>query len=274
MGRCFRERGGRIHLYKQIKAVIADMDGVLWRGSEPLPGLTEYFDFLFERQLEFALATNNSRNTPADYVNKLAALGVDGVQPRHIVTSGTATVSALKNQYPAGTGIYVIGGDGLKQLLIKAGFELVEREAELVVCGIDFDLTYNKVKTATLLIRAGARFIGTNPDSSFPSPEGLVPGAGSILALLESAAGQKPTIIGKPERGMFDAALRQLGTSAEETLMIGDRIGTDIAGAKALGIKTALVMTGVETEASLRASEVQPDAVFAGLPELLEALRV
>ena len=260
-------------MYQDIRAVIADMDGVLWRGSEPLPGLHEFFRFLFERRLEFALATNNSRNTPVDYVNKLAVLGVHGIEPRHIVTSGTATVSALKAEYPAGTGIYVVGGDGLKQLLIKAGFKLVEREAELVVCGIDFDLTYNKVKTATLLIRSGARFIGTNPDSSFPSPEGLVPGAGSILALLKSASGHKPTIIGKPARGMFEAALRTVGTRPNETLMIGDRIGTDIAGAQALGIRTALVMTGVETAASLPASAVQPDAVFAGLPELVAALR-
>ncbi len=258
---------------KQIKAIIADMDGVLWRGSQPLPGLTEFFDFLFERRMDFALATNNSRNTPSDYVTKLAALGVPGIEPRHIVTSGTATVSALRAEYRAGTGVYVVGGDGLKQLLIKAGFELVERDAELVVCGIDFDLTYSKVKTATLLIRSGARFIGTNPDSSFPSPEGLVPGAGSLLALIESASGVKPTIIGKPARGMFKAALRQLDAVAEETLMIGDRIGTDIAGASALGIKTALVLTGVETDASLRESEVQPDAVFAGLPELVAALR-
>ena len=260
-------------MYKGIRAIISDMDGVLWRGSQALPGMSAFFDCLFERRLDYVLATNNSRNTPADYVNKLSAMGVTGIEQRHIVTSGTATVSTLQAQYPPGTRIFVVGGDGLKQLLIKAGFQLVEQDAELVVCGIDFDLTYNKVKTATLLIRQGARFIGTNPDSSFPSPEGLVPGAGSILALIESASGQAPTIIGKPARGMFDAALRQLGSSPGETLMIGDRIGTDIAGAQALGIRTALVMTGVETEASLRASEVQPDAVFAGLPELIAALR-
>ena len=155
MGRCFREREGPIHLYKNIKAIISDMDGVLWRGSQALPGMSEFFDCLFERRLDFVLATNNSRNTPADYVNKLAAMGVTGIEPRHIVTSGTATVSTLQAQYPPGTRIFVVGGDGLKQLLIKAGFQLVEQDAELVVCGIDFDLTYNKVKTATLLIQAG-----------------------------------------------------------------------------------------------------------------------
>ena len=260
-------------MLEQIEAVICDMDGVLWRGSQALPGLRPLFEFLFSREIDFVLATNNSRNTPADYVHKLAGMGVAGIQPHHIVTSGTATVSYLKTQYPSGAPMYVIGGDGLKQMLGQAGFKLVDKKAEAVVCGIDFDLTYNKVRTATLLIRSGARFIGTNPDSSFPSPEGLLPGAGSILAMIASASGQTPTVIGKPEPGMFDAAICQLGACPDHTLMIGDRIGTDIVGAQPLGIKTALVMTGVENEESLKSSEVQPDAVFAGLPELIEALR-
>ncbi len=256
----------------QIKAIISDMDGVLWRGSQALPGMRDFFDLLFERELDFVLATNNSSRTQGDYVDKLASMGVAGVQPRHIVTSGTATVSYLGTRYPVGTRMHVLGGAGLKRMLSEAGFKLVDVCAEAVVCGIDFDLTYEKARTATLLIRAGARFIGTNPDPSFPAPEGLVPGAGSIIALIEAATGQSPTIIGKPERGMFDAALGQLDACPEETLMIGDRIGTDIAGAQALGIKTALVMTGVETAESLGQSEVQPDMVFAGLPELIEAL--
>ena len=252
-------------MFDKISAVISDMDGVLWRGSQPLPGLNALFDLFAEREIDFVLATNNSRNTPADYVQKLTGMGVSGIQPRHIVTSGTATTDYLKARFPSGTRMFVVGGDGLKQLLIHAGFVLVEQYAEVVVCGVDFDLTYNRLKTATLLIRSGAHFIGTNPDSSFPSPEGLVPGAGSILALIESASGESPIIIGKPERGMFDAALRQLGTSPCETLMIGDRIGTDIVGSKALGIKTAMVMTGVETEDSLADSEVKPDVGFRRL---------
>lgn len=248
------------------------MDGVLWRGSQALPGMKEFFNLLFERELDFVLATNNSSKTQGDYVDKLASMGVNGVEPRHIVTSGTATVSYLQTRYPAGTRMHVLGGAGLKRMLSEAGFKLVDACADAVVCGIDFDLTYEKARTATLLIRAGARFIGTNPDPSFPAPDGLVPGAGSIIALIEAATGKSPIIIGKPKRGMFDAALRQLEAGPEETLMIGDRIGTDIAGAQALGIRTALVMTGVETEESLRESEVQPDMVFAGLPELIEAL--
>lgn len=256
----------------QIKAIISDMDGVLWRGPQALPGMNELFDLLFERKLDFVLATNNSSRTQQDYVDKLAGMGVSGIKPRHIVTSGTATVSYLNRQLEPGARIHVLGGAGLKRMLKDAGYELVDAGAEAVVCGIDFDLTYEKARTATLLIRSGARFIGTNPDPSFPSPAGLVPGAGSIIALIEAASGQSPTIIGKPERAMFDAALRQLGAPPAETLMIGDRISTDIAGAQALGMKTALVMTGVETEASLQQSKVRPDLVFAGLPALMEAL--
>ena len=229
------------------------------------------FKLLFARRLNFILATNNSRNTPDDYVHKLREMGVNGIDARHILTSGSAAASFLKARYPAGSGIYVIGGDGLKQMLIRAGFSLSERNARAVVCGIDFELTYNKLRAATLLIRGGADFIGTNPDASFPAPEGLVPGAGSIIRLLEAASGQSPTIIGKPQPAIFAAALRQLGCAPSETLMIGDRISTDIAGAQALDIKTALLLTGVETAESSNASAVKPDAVFAGLPELLKA---
>ena len=138
-----------------IGSIICDMDGVLWRGPEKLPGMNALFDFMAGSNLDFALATNNSRNTPRDYIQKLSAMGVSGIEPRQIVTSGTATASYLRAHYAAGTTLYVIGGDGLKQTLVKAGFVLVERDAELVVCGVDFDLTYNRVKTATLLIRAG-----------------------------------------------------------------------------------------------------------------------
>jgi len=260
-------------MLRQIRAIISDMDGVLWRGNEPLPGLQAFFDWLDAAQMDFVLATNNSSRAPRSYVEKLATMGIYGVAPQQILTSGSVTVSRLQADYPDGADVYVVGGAGLVQQLRQAGFRLVESGAQVVVCGIDFELSYSKLKRATLLVRRGARFIGTNPDASFPAPEGLVPGAGSILALLEVATGSAPTVMGKPARAMFDVALQRLQTSPSETLMIGDRISTDIAGAQALGIQTALVMTGVETAQSLRASAVAPDAVFAGLPELLAALR-
>lgn len=247
------------------------MDGVLWRGNEPLPGLIPLFETFQQHAIPYILATNNSRKTQDDYVHKLAGLGVHTVQPHNVITSGTATASYLQAHFPSNSKLFVVGGDGLKQILVHAGFVLVEEDAEVVVVGIDFDLTYNKLRTANLLIRAGATFIGTNPDVSFPSPAGLLPGAGSIVELLRVASDVEPTIIGKPQPAMFESALRTLGVKAEETLMIGDRIGTDIEGAQAVGIRTALVLTGVETEKSLAQSPIQPDMVFAGLPALLSA---
>ncbi len=253
----------------EISSVVMDMDGVLWRGNNPLPGLVPFFEMLRERQLPFVLATNNSRTSPSNYVKKLESKGVPGVKEEQIVTSGTATAGYLRTVYPEGTRIHIVGEDGLCEVLEKAGFSLALHDVQIVVAGIDFEITYDKLRRATLLIRDGAEFIGTNPDVTFPSPEGLVPGTGSILAALQAATDVKPTIIGKPNLPMFETALHQLETSPDSTLMIGDRLGTDILGAQRAGMKTALVLTGVTGRAELAESDVQPDGVYEGLSELV-----
>jgi 4-nitrophenyl phosphatase len=254
--------------FSKIDGVILDMDGVLWRGNTPLPGLAEFFAFIRERGLPFVLATNNSRRSPHEYVGKLEKWGVPQVDSSQVVTSGTATVDYLQLHYPPKSSTFVIGGDGLRDLLAKADFALAENDADIVVVGIDFNLTYEKLRTATLLIRSGAAFIGTNPDVTFPTPEGLAPGAGSILALLESATDVHPIVIGKPERAMFETALHRMGTSPDRTLMIGDRLGTDIVGGNNADLKTVLVMTGVTTPELLSESSIKPTAVFDGLNHL------
>lgn len=254
---------------KHIRAVISDIDGVLWEGSQPLPGIQSLFTFLRDRQIPFALATNNSTNSPANYVQKLAKLGVPDIPEQSIVTSSSATALYLQTRYPAGTRLYMVGMAGLREQLEKAGFVLADEDVQAVVAGGDFEFTYEKAKRATLLIRAGADFIGTNPDVTFPTPEGLVPGAGSILAMIEAAAGKKPLVVGKPEPAMFEAALRILQTLPEETLMIGDRLDTDIAGAHHAGLQTALVLTGITQREDLPNSDTQPDFVFDTLDDLL-----
>lgn len=258
-------------MLNDLKAVILDMDGVLWRGSEPLPGMTDFIAFLRQRDIPFALATNNSSRLPAQYVEKLAGMGVPDMRPEQIVTSGTATVDYLQRTYAPGTRIHVFGMEGLRHLVREGGFVLVDEAPQAVVVGIDFDLHYAAARKAALLIRAGADFIGTNPDRTFPTPDGLVPGTGSLLALLEAATDVTPTIIGKPEPAMFRAALRTLGSDAARTLMIGDRLGTDIAGGKGAGLRTALVLTGVTTRDEAATSPIQPDAMFEDLPHLLRA---
>ncbi len=257
-----------------------DMDGVLWRGDAALPGMLDFITFLRQHQLPFALATNNSSKTPDDYISKLARMGVQDVQAGQIVNSGIATASYLQAHYPAGTRVHVLGMSGLRQVIADAGFALTDpdkpdhdADARVVVSGIDFDLTYEKAQRAALLIRAGADFIGTNGDLTFPTPAGLVPGAGALLAFIEAATDVKPLVIGKPGRAMFEAALQAIGTPAEATLMIGDRLNTDIEGAQNVGMQTALTLTGVTTREQLQQSSIQPDAVFVGLSDLQHALQ-
>jgi 4-nitrophenyl phosphatase len=254
-----------------IKAVASDMDGVLWRGDEPLPGMVTLFQMLRTRGMPFALVTNNSMKTPSDYVAKLAKLGVADVRAEQIITSSTTTLSYLKATYPAGSPMHVLGGDGLRRLIIEGGFKLDDTAPKAVIVGLDTNLTYDKLKRASFLIRAGATFIATNQDDSIPTPEGLAPGAGSIVAALKAATGQQPRVMGKPDAPMFEAALRLMGTAPADTLMIGDRLNTDITGAALLGFKTALVLTGVSTRADAEVNSIKPDGIYADLATLLES---
>jgi len=254
--------------FSGIDGIVSDMDGVLWRGDSALPGLAELFAFARERALPVALATNNSAKSQREYVGKLERLGVAGVRESQIVTSRVATVDYLRRHHPAGSTVYVIGSPGLSEMIAAAGF-VVATAAEIVVVGLDTALTYDKLARAALCIRAGASFIGTNGDVALPGEGGLLPGAGSILAALEAATGVAPTIIGKPQPAMFEAALHVLGTVAERTLMLGDRLATDIAGARRAGLKAALLLTGVTTAADIAASGFTPDATYPDLPALL-----
>jgi 4-nitrophenyl phosphatase len=257
--------------YDEIQGVIADMDGVLWRGDEPLPGMDRFFALMHEAEMPFMLATNNSSKTRTDYINKLAKMGVTTVAESNIVTSGTATVDFLLREYPNGADVQVLGGAGLVQMLTEAGFPLVERGAQVVVVGLDFDVTYDKLKRAVLDIRAGARFIATNPDPTFPSPEGLIPGNGALVAAVQTATDTEPAFMGKPHAPMFETALATMGTDAAHTLMIGDRLNTDIQGGAVLGMQTALLLSGVTTTDDMVNSDVQPTVAYETLLDVVKA---
>lgn len=250
-----------------IQHLIIDMDGVLWRGTQVIPGAPGFIRFLRERGIGFVLATNNSTKTVEQYVDKLAGFGT-AVAPHEIITSAVATADYLAGLAGPGTPVYVIGGNGLRQALAQRGFVLDSRQARFVVVGQDLDLTFEKLRRATLLIRAGAGFIGSNPDKTFPSEEGIIPGAGAILAALETATGVRPVIVGKPEPIMFQQALKRLGGTRDDTAVLGDRLETDILGGQRAGLKTILVLSGVTTEHDLAVSEIKPDWVFWGVDEL------
>jgi 4-nitrophenyl phosphatase len=252
-----------------IRHLIVDMDGVLYRGNEAIPGTAAFLDFLRARGIGFVLATNNSTRTQEQYVDKLAGMGVQ-VHADEILTSALATASYLASIAPAGARLFVVGQDGLWSALREAGFDLVEDEPQYVVAGMDVTACYDRLAEATLHIRAGAQFVGTNPDKTFPAERGIVPGAGSLLAFLEAATGVTPTIIGKPQPAMMEQAIALLDAEPSRTAVLGDRLETDILAGKRAGLGTLLVLSGITDRAMLKTANIQPDLVFEDVAHLHE----
>lgn len=255
-----------------IRHLLIDMDGVMYRGMTAIPGAREFLAFCRERGIPFLLFTNNSSLTPQEYAAKLAGMEIC-VAPEEVFTSSAATAMHLEKVLPLGARVYVIGESGVREALRAAGYVVADGRDDVaaVVVGWDRHLTYQKLKQATLAIRAGAHFIGTNPDKTYPAEEGLVPGNGAILAAIEAATDVAPFIVGKPELPIFRMALDRLGADAAHTAIIGDRPETDILGGQRAGLMTILVLTGVAGERELAASGLAPDWVFADLTALQAA---
>ena len=260
---------------REAKAWILDMDGVLYRGAEVLPGVKELLDALTLRERPVMLATNNSMSTPEAYERKLAAMGLD-IPASAVITSALATRDYLLRTLPEGAGIYVIGMPALREQLFEGTpfhpVQYGEEQPAAVVIGLDLEFTYAKLKAAHEAIQRGALFIATNADSTLPTEAGLVPGAGSIVAALAAATGQRPIVIGKPETPMLEMAMIRMGAQPEETVMLGDRLDTDILAGERAGMPTVLVLTGVSTREDLNSAEALPDVVVSDLPSLVEAL--
>ena len=271
-----------MHTLTDLRAAVIDMDGVLWEGDRALPGLAEFFAALRRRGVPFVLATNNASRTPEQYLAKLAGFGVT-VARDEVLTSAQATALYLLSiaEGHAANGrrprVFAIGDDGVRQALTEAGFDLLglyELGADYVVCGMDRGLSWDKLATASLNIRAGARFVGTNPDRSFPTERGLTHGNGAILAALQTATDVAPIVIGKPEPIMYQQALRRLGADPAHTLAIGDRLDTDILGAIRAGMPSLLVLTGITTAAEAAAAQGTPEAPTWTLPGLADFTRL
>ena len=251
-----------------IRSLLIDMDGVLYRGRTGLPGGPELIAFLRERSIPYLLVTNNSTLTPAQFVSRLGKMGID-VSPDLIMTSGVATSAYLATLAPPGTKVNVVGEAALIKELEGRGFVIAGRDAEYVVCGWDKGINFDKLKTACLAIRDGATFIGTNADKTYPLEKDLIPGAGSILASLIAATDVEPIVVGKPEPIMIEQSLRMLGARPEETAILGDRLDTDILGGHRVGILTIMLLTGISTEAEAAACDAPPDLIFDDLPTLI-----
>jgi 4-nitrophenyl phosphatase len=215
------------------------------------------------------LATNNATGSIEQYLTKVGTFGVH-LQPWQVINSSQAAARYLSRLHPQGGTVYIIGEEGLIQILAQNGFKQSQSKPLAVVVGMDRNLNYQKLAQATLLIRSGVPFIATNTDRTFPIPEGLVPGAGSIVAALEVASDVKALIVGKPAPEMYLAAMERLGTSQRETLVVGDRLETDIAGGQAIGCPTALVLSGVTTEEAARSWSPTPDLIAPDLTSVLD----
>src|SRR5271157_2825210 len=259
-----------MEILAKINHLIIDMDGVLYLGDQPMPRLREFITFLRERPIPFILATNNSTRTPREYADKLARMGVS-VSPEEILVSGQATARYLAREYPRGTRVHVFGMPALKQAFLDEGFILADEDVQLVVASMDRQVTYEKLKRASLLIRSGARFIATNLDPTNPSEEGLIPGTGTMIAALEAASGRKATVIGKPEPIMYQLAMDQMGARPETTAAIGDRADTDILGAKRAGLITLCDLSGSSDRREAEAYKA--DLIFDDIADLLETWR-
>jgi glycerol-1-phosphatase len=254
------------------RGIVLDLDGVVYLGDEAVPAAPAALEGLRGLGVRLAFVTNNSFRPPERVAEKLGRLGVKAAAGE-VLTSAHATVRLLGGEDGLdGTGVLVVGGPGLRQALEDAGARLLNgaawREAEVVAVGFDPDLTYDRVRAAALAIRAGARFVGSNPDNTLPTPEGFWPGAGATLALLRAATGVRPEVAGKPERALFETAAAAIGPGPY--LMVGDRADTDLDGAHRLGWATALVLSGVVTAADLPALAVAPDHLLADVGGLLD----
>ncbi len=272
-----------------ITSLILDMDGVLWRGGEPLGDLPELFARLRALGISFVFVTNNATRTVEDYVERLRRFGVE-VEPWQVLNSALAAAEALRQEFPHGAEVYVFGEKGLKQTLADAGFrianpwdddqqgkagtskQILARGVDAVVAALNRHCNYYSLETAVLLIRRGALFIATNPDRTFPIPEGKAPGAGALVAALEAATDVQARVVGKPQPFLFQLALRRLGSRPDETLVVGDRLETDIAGGQAANCRTALVLSGVTTKEQAMAWEPSPDLIAPDLTAVVNFL--
>src|SRR5579864_6325537 len=239
-----------------IQNYLTDMDGVIVRGPTLIPGAVEFVQRLLARDIPFLILTNNSLYTQRDLQVRLAYMGLE-VPPEAIFTSALATAQFLHSQRPGGRA-YVIGESGLTTALHDIGYIITDQEPEYVVLGETTAYSFERITRAIRFVAAGARFIATNPDVSGPGEGGLVPATGAVAALISAATGVKPYYIGKPNPLMMRTALRTLNAHSEDSVMIGDRMDTDIVAGIESGLRTILVLTGVTSREQVERFPYRP----------------
>jgi NagD protein len=250
-----------------VKHFITDMDGVLIKGQQIIPGADRFIARLQDLGREYLVLTNNSLYTPRDLAHRLQSVGLE-IPIERLFTSAMATASFLQSQRPEGTA-FVIGESGLTQAIHEIGYVITDIEPDYVVLGETKGYNYEIITKAIRLIEAGARFIATNPDVTGPTDAGIVPGCGAMAALIEKATGKVPFYVGKPNPLMMRSALNYLDVHSEDTAMVGDRMDTDIVAGVESGMKTILVLTGVTRREEVERYPYRPTWVGSARKERL-----
>ncbi len=255
---------------KKLKHYLLDMDGTVYLGNHLLAGSLQFFKTLEKQGKKYFFLTNNSSRNSRSYAEKLRRLGLTVVSPKQVITSGEATAWYLARN--GGKRVYLLGTPELEMDFLRSGHILVAEAPDVVVLGYDTTLHWKKLEKACLFIRQGVPFFATHPDLNCPSEDGLLIDAGSIIKAMEASTGVSPCVVGKPNAIITEYALRLSGGSHEDTVMVGDRLYTDIAMGSISGITTVLVLSGETTPEDLKNSPYKPDYIFPSLAELNAAL--
>jgi 4-nitrophenyl phosphatase len=257
---------------ERIDGLVCDLDGVIYRGDRAIEGSASAINALRAAGIRVLFCTNNSRPTVDQYVQRLANFGIEAI-PDEIITSSIVTASVVRQRGYSGKSAIVVGGDGIKEALSDVCVSVKEdpavRKADLVVVGWDPSFDYAAMSRAADAVRAGAAFIATNEDAAFPAPDGLWPGAGAILASIETASGRKAEVMGKPHAPMLDAVAARM-EGCRSVAVVGDRPETDLAGAPERGWKAILVLSGVTRREDVDVLDPHPDLVLERLADLLQ----
>jgi NagD protein len=248
---------------------LIDMDGVIYRGSELIRGAERFVERLRRDDIPFLFLTNNSQRTRRDVATKLRRMGIQADES-HVFTCAMATARFLAAQKPGGTA-YVIGEGGLLNALHSNGYSIVDHDPDYVVVGEGRAFNFEMIEIAVRMIERGAKLVATNLDPNCPTQQGMRPGCGAIVAMLETATGRKAFSVGKPSPVMMRAARKELGLAADDTTMIGDTMETDILGGVQLGYRTILVLSGSTRPDDLGAYAYRPDLVVDSLADLCDA---
>jgi len=245
----------------KYQTYLIDLDGTMYRGKDKIPEAKVFVDNLNKAGIEYYFLTNNTTKTPQQVADNLTNNHQITADVKQVITPSLATAAYIQNMFDddiANHSAYVIGEYGLKSAVFGTGIKLNEVDPDVVIVGLDYDVTYHKFELATLAIKRGAFFIGTNADTNLPNERGLVPGAGSVISLVETSTQQRAHYIGKPERDIIDFAAKAKGFDPKKAVMVGDNYNTDIKAGINANVDTLMVYTGVSTHEDIQNAPIKP----------------